>query len=139
MPGPIRSLPVETISGLYAPDFGAEVRGKGSPKRIGIIDKVSISDAALRRFRESQRVRSSETVPSNTMYKAGDKDFQESLKVLGIESAGLGREEIKKAFVNSLKKYHPDVHYASNSETRKLALEKTRKIIEAYRNIERNI
>jgi hypothetical protein len=109
------------------------------PEHTRITDTVHISEAAMRKFRQSQEVKSAGAPRKEQPDNILDKDLAESIGVLGIESTDFSREEVKKAFINSIKKYHPDMQSASDAKTREIATEKARKIIEAYRNIEKKI
>ncbi|MFZ2446843.1 MAG: hypothetical protein WAW37_10830 [Syntrophobacteraceae bacterium] len=135
----IRSITPSRVTEVYSSNESIRARcsDQGPGGQAGVRDSVRISDAALKKFRQSREEKSSGAVPEKHPEKNRDKDLEESLKALGIDSTDATMEEIRKAFILAIKKYHPDNYSDSPPETRKLAELKTRRIIEAYRKIDK--
>ncbi|MBQ2601687.1 MAG: J domain-containing protein [Treponema sp.] len=82
---------------------------------------------------EADRVSQTEYRPKTFVYKKLTPDVERAYGELDIPTSS-GMDEIKKAYKDKIKYYHPD-RYGHNETLLKVATEKTRRIVEAYRLI----
>lgn len=64
-------------------------------------------------------------------YPSADPRLAQARQVLGV-SAGATEEEVKKAYRQLIKKYHPDIYAGSQPELQSFAHEKAKQLNEAY-------
>ncbi len=78
-----------------------------------------------------ERPRGQQNSSNNGQGSSGTSAYNEALSVLGL-SGDVTQEEIKQAYRQMTKKFHPDVHATASIEIQELAEERMRKINEAY-------
>jgi DnaJ-domain-containing protein 1 len=98
-----------------------------------IQDMVEISNEALEKSREFSSRQKGEQATSNEQNNV-DSTLQESLNILNLGKSAT-KEEIRKAYLYAIKKYHPDKYSGFPPEFVKLAEEKTKEISQSYKNL----
>jgi DnaJ-domain-containing protein 1 len=126
MVGPVRFRSVEIIY-----DIGRAVQRRAADGTYRVKDTVDISKEAFEKFRASRE---------KDLLIGGDEQKKECLRDpvqernlealdLGL---GAGPREIRKAYLEAVKKYHPDKFLDSPPELVKAAEEKTKRLNSAY-------
>lgn len=80
---------------------------------------------------DGQNFTQTEYKPASFVYKKMTPDVERSYRILDI-LPNFSHDEIKKAYKDKIKYYHPD-KYAENPVLQKVATEKTRQIVESYK------
>lgn len=127
MPGPVRFA--GSIK-AYATDTVSFGRGRAQAGGA-CVDTVDISEEAYTKSKEYlielQRQYSSVQTPQET--QAGN-----NLEILNLP-ADASRDQIRKAYLGAMKKYHPDNFAGLSPEFRELAEEKSKQINLAYKKL----
>ncbi|MBP5175626.1 MAG: DnaJ domain-containing protein [Treponema sp.] len=71
--------------------------------------------------------------PKNFIYKKLTPELERAYRLLGIETSA-NADDVKKAYKEKIKYYHPD-KYNENPVLQKVATDKTRQIVEAYKQL----
>ncbi|MBR6297507.1 MAG: DnaJ domain-containing protein [Treponema sp.] len=69
--------------------------------------------------------------PKNFIYKKLTPELERAYRLLGIETSATP-DDVKKAYKEKIKYYHPD-KYNDNPVLQKVATDKTRQVVEAYK------
>ncbi len=128
MPEPVRIRIAEII---YRDDWNIRKNaGKSAPR---IVDSVKISKEALEKLRmaknEDNQLLNQEDEREQEEYS--DPELKENLGVLDLDP-GASPQEIRKAYLQAIKKYHPDNYRNLPPEFQQVAEERTKQINTAY-------
>ncbi|SPF43776.1 hypothetical protein SBDP1_470047 [Syntrophobacter sp. SbD1] len=128
MTEPIR-LRIAEINYYIGPDTQRNVRA--APYRVK--DQVSISKEAYEKFRAStgQKKQLQQEPDKHEAKTPEDPNKGRNLEALNLDQ-GARPEEIRKAYLDAVKKYHPDKFVNYPPELVKAAEEKTKQINSAY-------
>ena|SRR5208283_3091711 len=130
MPGPIR---VRIADIIYQSGYDVQRNVGASPYRIK--DSVNISKEALEKFRshslqELHAPRGGRDEQNEKSHLL-DPELKRNLEALELD-LGARPEEIRKAYLEAVKKYHPDKFLNRPPELVRAAEEKTKQINTAY-------
>ncbi len=138
MPRPIMVRIAEII---YQSGYDIKRNVSAGPYRI--IDSVSISKEALEKFKaHSMQELQAPQEPAPDRIGGGrdeqksinpdqDPELKRNLETLNLDS-GAKPEEIRRAYLEAVKKYHPDKFLNSSPELVRAAEEKTKQVNTAY-------
>jgi DnaJ-domain-containing protein 1 len=127
MSEPIR--PATNTQAFYE-DYHEVARNRGRTA-YNVRDRVQFSPEALEKLKT---VRVEESKISQHTNSIEDTELQESLNILKLQSgqSGATPDQIRKAYLEAIKRYHPDNYSTLPPEFQKLAEEKTKEINSAY-------
>jgi len=132
-----RTVPRDRIEELYSAESLSCRNGIAAKPGIRVADSLHISDAALQKYQNWKEQNSAESVHKQSF----STEFQEVGEAPGapdVAQKTAVMDEIRKAFISALKKYHPDKHYHSdNREALDVAENRTREILAAYEEIQK--
>ncbi|MHC1726698.1 MAG: DnaJ family molecular chaperone [Syntrophobacteraceae bacterium] len=129
MPGPIK--PLRFAEMIYQAGYHSPRPDLSYTPQIR--DTVHFSKEALEKLK-THSARKHEDYPDETPQQ-GD-DVQSSLATLDLEP-GATIEQIKKAYLEAIKKYHPDSFASLPKEFQRVAEEKTKQLNQAYSTLRR--
>jgi DnaJ-domain-containing protein 1 len=138
MPGPMRVRIAEIV---YQSGYDVQRNVSAGPYRI--TDSVSISKEAFEKFKaHSQQELHAQQGPAPDQIRGGrdeqkktshhqDPELKRNLETLNLD-LGAKPEEIRKAYLEAVKKYHPDKCLNCPPELVRVAEEKTKQVNTAY-------
>ena len=132
MPEPIRVRIAEIVyeSGCDNQDI---VKARPRPDPYLVKDKVSISEEAVEKFRAHNSGNNQLVDAGKEQQKKSQQDpeLEKNLETLDL-GPGAKPEEIRRAYLDAVKKYHPDKFLNQTPDVAKAAEEKTKRINSAY-------
>jgi len=127
MTEPIRVRIVEIV---YQNDYHAPKKVGPAPYRVK--DSVNISQEALEKFRAQDRQKLI-VPPGSPNHENKNHAGPDRQKNIGTPDANTeAKQQIRKAYLEAIKKYHPDKFLNHPPEVRKAAEERTKQINTAY-------
>ena len=131
MPNPIRFA--ATVVAVYPTNAGNYSRQR-NPSYTPVEDRVQISNEAKQKSREFFFKRQQESSVATTGSPGNQP--QSGIDIFDLP-ANATKDQIRKAYITAIKKYHPDKFADFCPEFQKLAEEKSKKINLAYRKLNR--
>jgi DnaJ-domain-containing protein 1 len=132
MPEPVRVRITEIIYQCGC-NTQNSVRGGPNADAYRVKDTVSISNEAFKKFKASGRQNNQPVTTQGEQQTKSQQDRKLTKDFEALELApGARAEEIRKAYREAVKKYHPDKFLNQPPELAKAAEEKTKRINSAY-------
>lgn len=135
MPDAISSIPTAKILDRYdrifslTPAASSEMRASGTPAQAR--DMVRISQEARERLERLNEAKKECIIRQEQLRRDRDEAIKRNLELLEL-GTGASREEIRNAYRQLMRNYHPDRYSHLPPEFRALAESKAKQIIEAY-------
>ena len=131
MPDPIRFTATITV---VCPTNAGNYSRQRNPSYTPVEDRVKISNEAKQKSREFFLKRQQESSVATTGLPGNQP--QSGVDIFDLP-ANATKDQIHKAYITAIKKYHPDKFADFCSEFQKLAEEKSKQINLVYRNLNR--
>lgn len=110
---------------------GPVIQGRAADEPYRVKDTVDISKEAFEKFRASREKELLTGADGQKKESLRDPVQERNLDTLEL-ALGAGPREIRKAYLEAVKKYHPDKFLDSSPELVKAAEEKTKRLNSAY-------